>query len=321
MSRDDRPEIAFIYGTHPPQLEGLLRERYHLHPLTPGKNLARDAAAIGGNVRALVTTTLIGATVEEINAFPNLEVIICTGGHIDRIDQAAAKVRGIPITNTPNTSAPDVADMALTLMLAVARQLIPARNFIESGGWKKGAMPYGHRVSHRRLGIIGMGFIGRTFARRAEGLEMDIAYHGRAPKPDLPYTYYDDPLKLAADVDYLSLHCSVTPETQGMVDSRMLEALGPEGFLINTARGEVVDQSALIQALKNGTIAGAGLDVYVDEPNVPPELLEMPNVVVQPHHGAFTVEGKVIVVDMALDNLAAHFAGKPLVTPVDLDRH
>jgi lactate dehydrogenase-like 2-hydroxyacid dehydrogenase len=171
-------------------------------------------------------------------------------------------------------------------------------------------------VNGKRLGVVGLGSIGRIVARRAQAFDMEVVYHGRRPKDDVPYRYYGDVAEMAADVDFLTLHCKSGPETRHLVDARVLKALGPQGFLINVARGTVVDEAALIRALRDGTIAGAGLDVFENEPDIAPAFRELDNVVLQAHHGAFTFETKQIMSDTTVANLVAHFAGKPLPSPV-----
>ena len=312
-----RPAIALVLAAgNPPQLRPLLAEHFQVHDVPMSDDMSLSVAAFAGEVRALVTSTLVGADRRLIDALPNLELIACTGGHVDRIDRQVTAARNIRLANVPGASAPDVADLAIALMLAVARRVCESDRFVRSGRWSKSPMPFGRRVNGKRLGIVGLGSIGRIVARRAEAFDMQIAYHGRGPKAGVPYRFYDDVATMAADVDFLSLHCKSGPETHHLIDARVLKALGPDGFLINAARGTVVDQPALIAALRDGAIAGAGLDVFAEEPNVPAELLALDNVVVQSHHGAFTFETKQIMCDTTVANLKAHFAGETLPNPV-----
>ncbi len=311
-----KPAIALVLdGANPPQLRPLLEAHFQVHGIPVSDGMSRSVAAFAGEIRALVTATLVGADHRLIGALPRLELIACTGGHVDRIDRQAAAVRNIRLARVPGASAPDVADLAIALMLAVARRVCESDRFVRAGRWTKSPMPFGRRVNGKRLGIVGLGSIGRIVARRAEAFDMQVVYHGRGPKDGVPYRYYDDVAAMAADVDFLSLHCKSGPETRHMIDAKVLRALGPDGFLINAARGAVVDQPALIRALRDGTIAGAGLDVFTDEPDVPTELMAFDNVVVQPHHGAFTHETKQIMSDTTLANLLAHFAGRPVPHP------
>ena len=312
-----RPTVAYVLSrANPPQLGPTLERHFAVHGLPDTDAIAASVAGFAADVRALVTTTVAGADARLIAALPKLELIVCLGGHVDRIDRQAAAARHIPVTNTPNVSAPDVADLAIALMLAISRRVCESDRFVRSGRWATQSMPFGRRVNGKRLGIVGLGTIGSIVARRAAGFDMEIAYHGRAPKPGVPYRFYGDVAAMAADVDYLTLHCQSGPETRHLVEARVLKALGPEGFLINAARGQVVDEPALIRALRDRSIAGAALDVFENEPNVSPAFMDLDNVVVQAHHAAYTVETKQIMTDLALANLQAHFAGQPLVTPV-----
>ncbi len=322
MTESATATVAYVLSrANPPQLGPTLERHFRVHGLPDTADIADSVAGFADTVQALVTTTVAGADRRLIEALPNLELIVCLGGHVDRIDRQAAAARHIPLTNTPNVSAPDVADLAIALMLGIARRVCESDRFVRAGRWKKSPMPFGRRVNGKRLGIVGLGNIGRIVARRAEGFDMQIAYYGRGPKAGVPYRFYDDLATMAAEVDFLTLHCQSGPETCRLIDARVLKALGPEGFLINAARGEVVDEKALIQALRERTIAGAGLDVFENEPNISTEFMDLDNVVVQAHHGAYTVETKQIMTDLALANLQAHFAGKPLVTPVAVGGH
>jgi lactate dehydrogenase-like 2-hydroxyacid dehydrogenase len=312
-----RPSIALVRSPpNPPQLEGMLEAHFDVHILPHVKNLAAEVKNGAETARALITGTLVGADKRLIDAMPQLELIACIGGHVDHIDVDAARARGIAISNTPNASAPDVADMTIGLMLMVSRGLCVGDRFVRDGKWLTDSSPFTHRVNGKRLGIVGLGGIGGIVAHRAEGFDMEISYHGRAPKADVPYRFFGDLLEMARHVDFLSLHCKAIPETRHLVNRTVLQALGPKGFLINAARGMIVDEAALIQALQDGTIAGAGLDVFANEPHVPAELIAMDNVVLQAHHAAYTFETKEIMADVTLANLRAHFSGAPLVTPV-----
>ncbi len=315
MTRIVVPEILLV-GAEPAQVEPALDEHFTVHKMARAKDPDALVASVKDRVRGAVTGTLIGLEGSLIDALPNLEIIVVSGGHLDRVDVARARARGIPVTNTPHVSAPDVADFGIALLLAVCRRVREADRFVRAGGWLHGSMPFGRRVSGKRLGIVGFGSIGRIVARRAEAFEMAVCYYGPRRKPDVAYPFYEDVAAMAADMDFLILSCKMNEETRHMIDARVLHALGPEGVLINIARGGVVDQAALIQALSDGTIAAAGLDVFADEPDVPEALCRMENVVLQAHAAAFTIEGKTRMANLAVDNLLAHFAGKPLLTPV-----
>ncbi len=280
------------------------------------KNDAAALAALAPKVRALVAkgeTVINDALMARL---PNLEIIaLCSVGY-DGIDVAAARRRGIPVTNTPGVLTDDVADLAIALMLGVARRVVAADQHVRSGAWSRGAFPLNRKVSGSRLGIVGLGRIGQAIAKRAEAFGMSIAYTARGRKADLPYTFYPNAQALAKDVDFLIVSTPGGAETRGMINAAVLDALGPDGYLINVARGSVVDEPALVAALQEKRIAGAGLDVFVDEPNVPAALLAMDNVVLAPHMGSGTVQTRTAMGDLACANLLAHFSGKALLTPV-----
>jgi len=312
-----KPEIILVLTpSNPPRIVPVLEEHFVVYPLAIGDDMARTAARLGGNVRALVTTTQAGADATLIDALPKLEIIVCSSGHVDTVDRATARKRGIAVTNAPGISAPDVADFAIAHLMAVAREISKCEDFVRSGRWTSGLMPLSTRVSGKTLGIVGMGEIGRIVARRAEGLDMTVCYHEPEKMPDVSYRHFDDVIELARHVDFLSLHCRAEPATRHLVDRAVLKALGPQGILVNMARGVVVDEEALIDALESGGIAGAGLDVFENEPHVPERLRTLTNVILSPHQGAFTEEAKADMLEMALANLLAHFAGQALISPV-----
>lgn len=274
------------------------------------------AIALAPAVRGIVATGESVLTREEIASWPALKIIAVLGVGYDGIDLTAARDHGVRVTHTPGVSTEDIADFAMALLLSATRQLLPADRFVRQGRWTSGRYPLTRRVSGGRLGIIGLGRIGRAVAVRAEAFGMSIAYTGRTPKNDVPYRWYEDLRALAANVDFLVVCAKGGSETDALVNAAVLDALGPTGVLVNIARGSLIDEDALINALRDGRILAAGLDVFRDEPNVPAALLELPNVVLSPHM-ASTTEGTVrAMADLLLDNLAAHFEGLPLLTPV-----
>lgn len=252
---------------------------------------------------------------EFMSQLPALEIISVFGVGYDGIDVTAAHERGIVVTNTPDVLTDDVADLAIALMLSVSRQIPAADRFVRSGAWKTGGFPLARKVSGSRLGIIGLGRIGSAVAHRAEAFGMSISYSNPKPKP-VSYRYYATPQELAANVDFLIVAAYGGLTTRNLVDATVLRALGPEGFLINIARGSLVDEAALVEALRNGTLGGAGLDVFADEPNVPAELLTMDNVVMTPHLASGTEQTRQAMGNLAFANLEAYFAGKPVLTPI-----
>lgn len=251
-----------------------------------------------------------------IDSLPNLEIIAQFGVGYDNIDMAAARARGVKVTNTPGLLTEDTADTAMSLLLAVSRRICEGDMFVRVGKWQSGPLPLGRTLKGKTAGIVGLGRIGAAIARRCAAFDMNVVYHGRRKKAGVDYPYYDDLHAMARDSDYLILACPGGPETHGMIDATVLDALGPEGFLINIARGTVVDEPALVRALKEKTIAGAGLDVFIHEPHVPHELISMDNVVMTPHIGSATIETRTKMGQLVIGNLLAHFAGRELLTPV-----
>ncbi len=251
-----------------------------------------------------------------IDSLPNLEIISQFGVGVDNIDLPAAKARGVSVTNTPDILTDDTADTAMCLLLAVSRRVCEGDMFVRVGKWQSGPLPLGRALKNKVAGIVGLGRIGQAIARRCSAFDMTVVYHGPRAKPDLPYKYFSDLTAMARHADYLILACPGGADTQGIVTADVLDALGRDGFLINISRGSVVDEPALVQALIEQRIAGAGLDVFQNEPHVPHELISMDNVVMLPHIGSATVETRTVMGRLVIANLMAHFAGKPLITPV-----
>lgn len=251
-----------------------------------------------------------------IEALPNLEIIANFAVGTDNIDLAAAKERGIAVTNTPDVLTADTADTAMALMLAVARRVVEGDAYVRIGKWANGAMPLGVSLSGKRAGIVGLGRIGSAIAERCSAFGLDVSYYGRNKKSRISYRYYNDLKVMAESCDFLILACTGGTETRHLVNADVLSALGPKGFLINVARGSVVDEAALQVALRNKTIAGAGLDVYENEPHVPEALFLMDNVVLLPHIGSATVESRTAMARLVIENLLAHFNGDPLKTAI-----
>ncbi len=310
----EKPEVLVVCDD-PPQILPALKEHFSVH-VQLDAHVSDVLPAAAKHVRALVTGTLVGADKRLIDSLANLEIIVCSGGHVDRIDVAAARARGIPLTNAPGISAPDVADLALAFILGVSRRLIESHRFVRDGRWPDGGMGFGRRVGGKKVGILGLGGIGRIVARRVLAFDMEVCYSGPRRKDDVPYLFFDDLVEMARHVDYLVICCPESPRTRHLVNMPVLRALGPEGVLINVARGTIVDEAALVEALAQGAIAGAGLDVFEHEPHVPEALIAMDNVILQAHVGAFTNEAKLQMVDIAMTNLLNHFADQPLLTPV-----
>lgn len=260
-------------------------------------------------VRVALTTSMAGADAALMDALPDLRLIACQGVGLDRIDLAAAEARGVRVAHTPGVLTEDTADLAIALIYATARNVVRADRFVRDGRWPKERMASSRRVAGKTVGIVGLGRIGATVARKAAGLGLGVLYSGPRAKPEAPYEFVADVVELATRSDFLVLTCPGGPATDRLVDARVLAALGPDGFLINIARGSVVDEAALIAALEAGTIAGAGLDVFAREPEVDPALLRFDNVVVQPHHASITVETRRAIIGLLRDAIAEVLGG------------
>jgi hydroxypyruvate reductase len=297
-----------------PQLAATYTVHDRLHETDPAA-----FAAIAPRIRAIAASGESKVPASLIAQLPALEVISVMGVGYDGVDVGAAKARGIPVTHTPNVLNDDVADLALGLMLSAARQLPQADRYVREGLWpQKGAMPLARKMSGARLGIVGLGRIGQAIATRAAAFGMSIAYTSRSAKAGVPYRYLPTAKDLAAESDFLVIITPGGDGTRKMINAEVLAALGNgrgEGILVNVARGSVVDEAALIDALERGVIAGAGLDVFEAEPQVPERLRALPHVVLAPHIGSATAATRQAMADLAHGNLAAHFAGRPLLSP------
>lgn len=294
----------------PPFLTEGLKARFEVHQretATP-EVLARVRALVGGG-EARIDQSLM-------DQCPGMEVITICGVGYDGVDVQAAKARGVPVTHTPDVLNDDVADLGVALLLAVARNLPAADQFTRQGEWEKGPFPLTRKLSGSKLGIVGMGRIGQAIAKRAAAFDMDIRYHTRSARSDMAYAHEPSLKALAAWADFLLVITPGGAATRHLINAEVLQALGPQSYLVNVARGSVVDETALIEALQKGVIAGAGLDVYADEPRVPAALRALPNVVLTPHMASGTAQTRRAMSDLTLANLQAHFDGRPLPTPV-----
>lgn len=267
--------------------------------------------------RAIVTGGGTGASAAIMDALPALEMIGLMAVGYDSVDVAHAKAKGIRVSNTPDVLTDDVADLAVGLVYATVRNIAANDRFVREGRWAVGETPaFCGRVTGKRIGILGLGRIGQAIAARLAPAAGEILYHNRNARTDVPWTYVVDPIAFAEQSDILIVVTAGGPETKGLVDARMIDALGPQGVLINISRGSVIDEPALVAALAEGRLGGAGLDVFVNEPQVPEALLAMDNVVLQPHQGSATVFTRDAMADLVLANLDAYFAGQPLPSPV-----
>jgi len=292
-----------------------LQEAYTVHDCThitdPAafEQLAPRIVAVAATGESLVPADLLAR-------LPQAKVVSVFGVGYDGVDVSAAIRHGIPVTHTPDVLTDDVADLAMGLVLSVGRTIPQADQFVRQGRWPQGPIALGKKVSGARLGIVGLGRIGKAIAQRAQAFGMSIDYTARSQKPDVDYTYYPTAAALAAQVDFLVVITPGGAGTRHLIDAKVLQALGPQGYLINVARGSVVDEAALVAALQAGTIAGAGLDVYANEPHVPQALWTLPHVVLTPHMASATHETRQAMADLAYANLHAGVTGAPLRTPV-----
>ncbi|MFJ9586143.1 2-hydroxyacid dehydrogenase [Streptomyces acidicola] len=299
-----------------PTLETALAAHHHtvrLAELPDPEGYLRDR---GGEVAAAVTSARIGVPDDLMDALPGLGAIVHFGVGYETTDVVRARARGIDVSNTPDVLTDCVADLAVGALIDVMRRLSAADRFVRRGAWTSAAFPLSAKVSGKRVGILGLGRIGRAIARRLEGFGAELLYHSRTPATDVDYAYLSSATALAAACDVLVVAVSGGGATQGLVSADVLDALGPQGHLVNVSRGSVVDEPALVSALVKGTIAGAALDVFAHEPEVPPALLELDSVVLLPHIASATHETREAMGELAFRNLHQFMTEGTLVTPV-----
>ena len=311
MSQIDVLSVTKLSPLLEPQLRAVFNLHDRLHETDPAA-----FAKIAPSIRAIAASGESKVPASLIEQLPKLEIISVFGVGYDGVDVAAAKARGVMVTHTPNVLNDDVADLAIGLMLAAARQLPAADRYVKEGKWPTGPMPLARKVSGARLGIVGIGRIGQAIAQRALAFNMSVAYTARNAKADLPFKYVATPEALAAESDYLVVITPGGAGTRKLINADVLKALGTKGILVNVARGSVVDEAALIEALQNGVIGGAGLDVFENEPNVPEALRAFPHVVLAPHIGSATTQTRQAMADLAFNNMKSHFDGRAVHTPV-----
>jgi lactate dehydrogenase-like 2-hydroxyacid dehydrogenase len=299
-----------------PAVEAALADAYTVHRYWEAGDRPAFVAEVAPWVRAVATDGHHGVPPEVLAALPALEIVSSYGVGYDSIDTAACKARGVRVTNTPDVLNDAVAELALGLMVALCRRLPQADAYVRAGQWPGGNFGLTGELTGAHAGILGLGRIGKEIARRLQAMKMKVSYHGRTRQPFEPYDYHPDLEAMAGAVDWLVVIAPGSPETRGIVSRAVLEALGPTGALVNVSRGSLVDEVALVELLAAGRLGGAALDVFADEPRVPAALLAMPNVVLSPHQGSATGKTRAAMGDLVVRNLAAHFAGDPLLTPV-----
>lgn len=302
-----------------PGADDFLRREYDVVALWQASDKAqclRDAR----DVEVIVTSAMNGCKRDVIESLPNLKAICSWGVGYDTIDLEAARTRGVALTNTPDVLNDCVADEAWGLLIACARRIAHGDRFVRANRWenREGMLPLGTRVSGKRLGIVGLGRIGLAIARRGHGFDMQVAYHNRNPRPDVPFAYMADLTELARWSDFLVVATVGGAKTRALVNGDVLKALGPAGIVVNIARGPVIDESALVALLQSGELGGAGLDVFESEPKVPDALKVLDNVVLMPHVASATVETRRAMFDLVIQNVEAYFSGQPLLTPVSM---
>lgn len=312
----NQPEVLQIIEM-PEAPQAAAEAEFTLHKLYAAADREALLAAATPNARAILTNGHLGADRALMERLPKLEIVGCYGVGVDAVDLAAARDLGVRVTNTPDVLTDAVAELGVALLLDVARKVSCNDRYVRAGRWpKEGDPPLSRSLAGRRVGIVGLGRIGRATAARLEPFGVELSYHGPRRKTDADHPYYDDLVAMARDVDVLMITCVGSPATAGMVTAEAIEALGPDGWLINMSRGFVVDEAALVGALAGGRLGGAGLDVFLHEPEVPAPLMAMDNVVLQPHQASGTVETRTAMGMLTVENLKAHFAGRPLPTPV-----
>jgi lactate dehydrogenase-like 2-hydroxyacid dehydrogenase len=308
-------EVVMPAPMMPLIVEGVARS-FTLHRLWETQDQAALLREVGPRVRGLAAGGSVMIDGAMMDRLPNLEIIANMGVGYDRVDAAEAGRRGIIVTNTPDVLTEEVADTSLGLLIATVRQLPQVDRYLRAGKWLQRDYPLTATLRGRKIGIVGLGRIGKAIARRIEAFGLEIAYHGRSQQPGVPYRYYSDLTAMARDVDVLMCVAPGGPETKHLVNADVLRALGPDGVVINVGRGSVVDELALIAALRDKVILTAGLDVFEDEPRVPQELIDMDHVVLLPHVGSASVYTRNAMGQLVVDNLVAWFSGKGPLTPV-----
>lgn len=300
----------------PPAIQQVLDREFHVHRLWEASDRNALLKQVAPNVRGMVTSGGVGANRALIEALPRLEMISSFGVGYDSIDIDCAKERGVTVTNTPDVLTDDVADTAMALLLAMMRRIPQGDQFVRQGQWPKAKFPLTDKLGGKKMGVLGLGRIGQAIARRAEPFNVEISYFGPRRKADIPWRYYDNLVAMAKDIDILMIACPGGKETEGLVNQAVIDALGPKGYVVNIARGSVVVEPALVTALVEGKLAGAGLDVFADEPNVPEALWKLDSVTLAPHVGSATHATRQAMGDLVLKNILAFFAGQPVLTKV-----
>lgn len=313
----EKPDVLMVGARKPVMMKGF-EGKVNLHHWLDLKDKDAFVRENGGKIRAIAIAYTANKVDENfLKQFPSLEQVSSFGVGYDHIDAKWAGAHGIVVTNTPDVLNEEVADTAIGLLLCTVREFPQSERFLRAGKWPQGHYPLTKAtLRDRTVGMVGMGRIGKAIARRLEAFGVPVVYHSRNPQSGVTYKYYPKLLDMARDVDTLMVIVPGGPSTQNMINAEVLKALGPRGVVINMARGSVVDEPALIEALKNRTIYSAGLDVFANEPQVPKELIEMDHIVLFPHLGSSTEVTRAAMDQLVVDNILAWAAGKPPLTPV-----
>lgn len=312
-----KPDVLQI-GPYPDWDQGPLDETFAMHRFFEAADPSAFLHQIGPKVRGIATRGELGADARMIGACPNLEVVSVYGVGYDAVNLEACKARGIRVTNTPDVLTKDVADLGVAMMLAQSRGMVGAEAWVRDGSWaSNGLYPLKSRVWGKRVGVLGLGRIGYEVAKRLAGFDMEIAYSDVSAKDYASdWSFIADPVALAERSDFLFVTLAASSATRHIVNADVIKALGREGMVINISRASNIDEEALLSALESGALGSAALDVFEGEPALNPRFLDLPNVLLQPHHASGTVETRKAMGKLVRDNLSAHFAGQPLLTPV-----
>lgn len=309
----ERP-VLLMPGPMMPMIVEQLDRAFTLHKLWEAKDPERLLDQVGGKVRAIAAGAKVDAAL--MQRCPKLEIVSGFGVGYDNIDAAWAGKHGIVVTNTPDVLNEEVADTAIGLLLATVRQLPQSERYLRAGKWLEKPFPLSESLRNRSVGMVGLGRIGLAITRRLDAMGVKVVYHTRTPRPGVAYRHYPKLVDMARDADVLLVIVPGGAGTRHLIDAEVLDALGPRGIVINVARGSVVDEQALVMALKEKRILSAGLDVFENEPQVPAELIAMDHVVLLPHVGSASVETRRAMGQLVVDNLVAWKQGKPPLTPV-----
>lgn len=305
-----------VYGPVKPVINDGFPAPFVAHTIESKHDLSRLPKDVAARIRGIAVTGLVPTDSTVLAQFPKAEMVASFGVGYDHVDAAEAGRRGLVVTNTPDVLTDEVADLALGLLISTVRQLPQVDRYLREGKWLKGNYPLTTSLRGRKVGIVGLGRIGKAVAQRIEAFGLPVVYHGRTRQPDVAYRYYPSLVEMAADVDTL---ISVAPggaSTHHIINAEVLKALGPNGIVVNVGRGTVIDEQALIKALQDKTILSAGLDVFEDEPRVPAELIAIEHAVLLPHVGSASVHTREAMGQLLVDNLVSWFDGKGPLTPV-----